>query len=111
MTASSQYRCLEEIYVRQRVQSSRGPTCQHAQVLHEEARRHDEPCAGDEERQEKVFDVLQLVQRVLLLIGRAQHDARHERPQLRGQPLQATKRAVSNAICTFEATRKGVAAS
>ena len=58
-----------------------------AQVLREEGGRHDEARGADEERQEELLQVLQLVQRILLLLRRAQHHPRHKRPQLRRQPL------------------------
>lgn len=59
-----------------------------AQVLREEGGRHDEARGADEEREEELLQVLQLMQRVLLLLSCTQHHPRHKRPQLRRQALQ-----------------------
>ena len=64
-----------------------GLTGKHFEVLHEEGGRHHEPRAGDEQRQEEIPDILELVQSMLLLVGRAQHDACHKGPQLRRKAL------------------------
>lgn len=56
-------------------------------MLHEEAWRHDEAGAGNEQSHEKGLDIFQMVQYVLLLLCGTQHDSSDERPQLRRQSL------------------------
>lgn len=57
-------------------------------MLREEGRGHDKAGAGDEQGQEELLQVLQLVERILLLLCRAQHYPRYKCPQLCRQPLR-----------------------